>query len=46
MLADLVVRDRNPLKIDPATNKDIVVLETIEEGTMACSAAPAALRTR
>jgi hypothetical protein len=31
-LADLVVLDRNPLKVDPATIKDIRVVETIKEG--------------
>ena len=31
-LADLVVLDRNPLKVDPMKIKDIKVLETIKEG--------------
>ena len=31
-LADLVVLDKNPLKVDPMTLKDIIVLETIKEG--------------
>ena len=31
-LADLVVLDKNPLKVDPATLKDIQVIETIKEG--------------
>jgi predicted amidohydrolase YtcJ len=31
-LADLVILDRNPLEGDPATIKDIGVLETIKEG--------------
>jgi predicted amidohydrolase YtcJ len=31
-LADLVVLDQNPLKIDPMKLKDIKVLETIKEG--------------
>jgi len=31
-LADLVILDQNPLKIDPMKLKDIVVLETIKEG--------------
>ncbi|MBU6354871.1 MAG: amidohydrolase family protein, partial [Cyanobacteria bacterium REEB498] len=31
-LADLVILERNPLKVDPATIKDIAVLETIKEG--------------
>jgi predicted amidohydrolase YtcJ len=31
-LADMVVLDKNPLKVDPMTLKDIAVLETIKEG--------------
>ena len=31
-LADMVILDKNPLKVDPMTLKDIVVLETIKEG--------------
>ncbi len=31
-LADMVVLDKNPLKVDPMTLKDIQVLETIKEG--------------
>jgi len=31
-LADLVILDRNPLEVDPATINQIVVLETIKEG--------------
>jgi hypothetical protein len=31
-LADLVILERNPLRGDPATIKDIAVLETIKEG--------------
>lgn len=31
-LADLVILDRNPLEVDPASIKDIVVLETIKAG--------------
>jgi hypothetical protein len=31
-LADLVVLDKNPLKVDEADIKNIVVLETIKEG--------------
>lgn len=30
--ADLVILDKNPLKIDPMEIKDIVVLETIKDG--------------
>ena len=32
-LADMVILDRNPLKIDKDAIKDISVLETIKEGT-------------
>lgn len=31
-MADLVILDKNPLKVDPMTIKSIVVLETIKEG--------------
>jgi predicted amidohydrolase YtcJ len=31
-LADFVILDKNPLKVDPATINQIVVLETIKEG--------------
>jgi len=31
-LADLVILDKNPLKVDPMTLKDIKVMETIKEG--------------
>ncbi|MFN9538742.1 MAG: amidohydrolase family protein, partial [Planctomycetota bacterium] len=31
-LADLVILDKNPLKVEPATIKKILVLETIKEG--------------
>lgn len=31
-LADLVILDKNPLKVDPMTLKDIKVIETIKEG--------------
>ncbi len=31
-LADLVILERNPLKVEPTTIKDIVVAETIKEG--------------
>ena len=31
-LADLVILDKNPLKVEPATIKDIQVMETIKEG--------------
>ncbi len=31
-LADLVILDRNPLKVDPSTIMDIQVMETIKEG--------------
>jgi predicted amidohydrolase YtcJ len=31
-LADLVILDKNPLKVDPMSIKDIKVIETIKEG--------------
>ena len=31
-LADLVILEKNPLKVDPVTIKDIAVVETIKEG--------------
>jgi predicted amidohydrolase YtcJ len=31
-LADLVILDRNPLKVEPMAIKDIQVVETIKEG--------------
>ena len=31
-LADLVILDKNPLKVDPMAIKDIKVVETIKEG--------------
>ena len=31
-LADMVILDRNPLKVDPMSIKDIKVVETIKEG--------------
>jgi hypothetical protein len=31
-LADLVILDRNPLKVEPTAIKDIRVVETIKEG--------------
>ena len=31
-LADLVILEQNPLKVDPRTIKDIKVLETIKDG--------------
>jgi predicted amidohydrolase YtcJ len=31
-LADLVILDKNPVKVDPMTLKDIKVMETIKEG--------------
>lgn len=31
-LGDLVILDKNPLKVDPMTLKDIIVLQTIKEG--------------
>jgi hypothetical protein len=32
-LADLVILDRNPLKVEPTAIKDVHVLETIKNGT-------------
>jgi hypothetical protein len=32
-LADLVILDKNPLKVDPMEIKEIKVMETIKEGT-------------
>ena len=37
-LADLVILDANPLKVDPMAIKDIRVLETIKEGKTICRA--------
>jgi predicted amidohydrolase YtcJ len=31
-LADLVILDRNPLKVEPMAIRDISVMETIKEG--------------
>jgi predicted amidohydrolase YtcJ len=31
-LADMVILEKNPLKVDPLTIKDIQVLETLKEG--------------
>ncbi len=31
-LADLVILDQNPLKVDPVSIRDIKVVETIKEG--------------
>ena len=31
-LADLVILDKNPLKVEPVAIKDIIVLETLKEG--------------
>jgi len=38
-IADLVILDKNPLKVNPNTIKDIKVLETIKEGHTVYSAA-------
>jgi predicted amidohydrolase YtcJ len=39
-LADLVILEQNPLKVDPKTIKDIKVLETIKEGETVWKATP------
>jgi predicted amidohydrolase YtcJ len=31
-LADMVILNKNPLKVDPITLKDIKIIETIKEG--------------
>jgi len=40
-IADLVILDKNPLKVNPNTIKDVKVLETIKEGQTVYSAAAA-----
>ena len=39
-LADLVILDRNPLKVDPATIKTITVMQTLKEGVTVYEAKP------
>jgi predicted amidohydrolase YtcJ len=39
--ADLVILDRNPLKVEPKTIRDIRVLKTIKTGLSVYEAAPA-----
>jgi len=41
-LADLVILEQNPLKVDPKTLKDIRVLQTIKEGVTVFSSSTAA----
>jgi len=33
-LADLVILDKNPLKVDPMTIKDIKIVQTIKDGKL------------
>ena len=37
-LADLVVLDNNPLKVEPMAIKDIKVVDTVKEGKTICRA--------
>jgi hypothetical protein len=39
-LADLVILEANPLKVDPKSIKDLRILETIKEGETVWKAAP------
>lgn len=39
-LADMVVLDKNPLKVDPMTLKDLKVMQTIKEGKVVYTKAP------
>jgi predicted amidohydrolase YtcJ len=39
-LADMVILDKNPLKVDPMTLKDIKVMQTIKEGKVVYTKAP------
>ena len=39
-LADLVILDKNPLKVESTTIKDIAVVETIKEGRTVYSRTP------
>lgn len=43
-LADLVILDRNPLKVEPMAIKDIVVMQTLKEGAAVYTRAGAAPR--
>ena len=44
-LADLVVLDKNPVKVDPMAIKDIQVLQTLKEGALVYSRKPDARAT-
>ena len=43
-LADLVILDRDPLKVDPMSIKDIRIMETIKEGVTIYPASPGVLK--
>jgi predicted amidohydrolase YtcJ len=43
-LADLVILDKNPLKVDPMTIKDIQIVETIKEGVTIHPAAASTIK--
>ena len=43
-LADLVILDKDPLKVDPMTIKDIQIVETIKEGVTIHPAAASTIK--